>query len=163
MNEKRAAEMPGCGRRWKTQKQVFQRRPRALGNRRRDSHIPAAPDATTVGKWKSKCRIPTFPRLIPLSQNQKRKENSIPTCYPRLQAHLRIRKRYDSTPRNWTLRIHIQRYINRVSQLIGNELRISFQLPHERCVRSPHDLKVAPAEADSFQLWQHRTPPTIVF
>src|SRR5580658_9746221 len=76
------------------QNQVFHRRPRALGNRRRDSHIPAAPDATAMEKWKSKRRIPTFPRLIPLSQNQKRKENSTSTCYPRLQAHLRIRKRW---------------------------------------------------------------------
>src|SRR5580658_8318024 len=75
------------------QRQVFQRRPRALGNRRRDSHIPAAPTTTAVGKWKSKPGIPTFPPLIPLSQNQKRKEISTPTCYPRLQAHLRIRKR----------------------------------------------------------------------
>src|ERR1700689_5637922 len=93
MNEKRTAEMPGCGRRGKP-KAGFHRRPRALGNRWRDSHIPAAPDATAMEKWKSKRRIPTFPRLILSSQNQKRKENSTPTCYPRLQAHLRIRKRY---------------------------------------------------------------------
>ena len=56
------------------QKQVSHRRPRALGNRCRDFHIPAAPATTAMGKWKSKSRIPTFPqRLIP-SQIKKRKE-----------------------------------------------------------------------------------------
>jgi hypothetical protein len=54
--------------------QVFQRRPRALGNRWRDSHIPAAPAITAMEKWKSKGRIPTFPRLVSLSKIKKRKE-----------------------------------------------------------------------------------------
>ena len=52
--------------------------------------------------------------------------------------------------------------INRVSELIGNQLRIGFQVAHERCVRSPHDLKIAPAKANRFQLWQHRAAPTII-
>lgn len=56
------------------QKQVFHRRPRALGNRWRDSHIPAAPNATAMEKWKSNRGIPTFPRLISLSQNQTKGE-----------------------------------------------------------------------------------------
>ncbi len=39
----------------------------------RDSHIPTAPAAKPVGKWKSICRIPTFPpALLPHSKpNQK--------------------------------------------------------------------------------------------
>jgi hypothetical protein len=40
----------------------------------RDSHIPAAPARDRRGKWKSNTRIPHFPPLIRLSQNQKRKE-----------------------------------------------------------------------------------------
>ena len=58
------------------QKQVSRRRPRALGNRCRDSHIPAAPATTAMGKWKSKNRIPTFPQRLPChhQKNQKRKE-----------------------------------------------------------------------------------------
>ena len=57
------------------QKQVSRRRPRALGNHCRDSHIPAAPATTAMGKWKSKNRIPTFPQRLPWHhQNQKRKE-----------------------------------------------------------------------------------------
>jgi hypothetical protein len=57
------------------QKQVSRRRPRALGNHCRDSHIPAAPATTAMGKWKSKNRIPTFPQRLPCHhQNQKRKE-----------------------------------------------------------------------------------------
>ena len=58
------------------QKQVSPRRPRALGNRCRDFHIPAAPATTAMGKWKSKGRIPTFPQRLPCPYqiNQKRKE-----------------------------------------------------------------------------------------
>ena len=55
------------------QKQVFRRRPPALGNRCRDSHIPAAPTTTAVEKWKSKSRIPTFPLATSLSNNSKTK------------------------------------------------------------------------------------------
>ena len=47
------------------QNQVSHRCPRALGNRCRDFHIPAAPAMTAVGKWKSKNRIPTFPQRLP--------------------------------------------------------------------------------------------------
>jgi hypothetical protein len=58
------------------QKQVSRRSPRALGNRRRDFHIPAAPATTAMGKEKSKNRIPTFPQRLPCPNqtNQKRKE-----------------------------------------------------------------------------------------
>jgi hypothetical protein len=55
------------------QKQVFPRSPRALGNRSRDFHIPAAPATTAMGKWKSKTRIPTFPQRLPLSLSNKSK------------------------------------------------------------------------------------------
>jgi hypothetical protein len=44
-------------------------------------------------KWKSNNRIPTFPRLIALFQNQKRKEIN-PGLLTSFQAHLWIRKRY---------------------------------------------------------------------
>ena len=47
------------------QKQVFPRSPRALGNRSRDFHIPAAPATTAMGKWKSESRIPTIPQRLP--------------------------------------------------------------------------------------------------
>src|ERR1700685_4344187 len=47
------------------QNQVSHRRPRALGNRCRDFHIPAAPATTAMGKWKSRSRIPTFPQRLP--------------------------------------------------------------------------------------------------
>jgi hypothetical protein len=43
------------------QKQVSARYPRALGNRSRDFHIPAAPATTAMGKWKSKRRDSHFP------------------------------------------------------------------------------------------------------
>jgi len=58
------------------QKPVSHRSPRALGNRCRDSHIPAAPATTAMGKGKSKSRIPTFPQRLPCpcQINQKRKE-----------------------------------------------------------------------------------------
>ena len=55
------------------QKQVSRRRPRALGNRCRDFHIPAAPATTAMGKWKSESRIPTFPRRLPLPIKSKTK------------------------------------------------------------------------------------------
>jgi hypothetical protein len=48
MKEK-AAEMTGCGQRGKP-KTGFPRRPRALGNRIRDSHIPAAPARFLLSK-----------------------------------------------------------------------------------------------------------------
>jgi len=79
MNEKGLRKCRAVGGE-ENQKQVFHRRPRALGNRWRDSHIPAAPAITPVEKWKSKPRIPTFPQLIISLKNQKRKENSTPTC-----------------------------------------------------------------------------------
>jgi hypothetical protein len=75
------------------QMQVFHRRPRALGNRWRDSHIPAAPATTAMEKWKSKDRIPTFPRLVSLSKIKKTKGDSIPPVTLVLQAHLWIGKR----------------------------------------------------------------------
>jgi len=58
------------------QNQVSHRRPRALGNRSCDFHIPAAPATTAMGKWKSESRIPTFPQRLPCpcQINQKRKE-----------------------------------------------------------------------------------------
>jgi hypothetical protein len=55
------------------QKQVSHRRPRALGNRCCDSHIPAAPATAAMGKWKSESRIPTFPQRLPLSIKSKTK------------------------------------------------------------------------------------------
>ena len=55
------------------QKQVSRRRPRALGNRRSDFHIPAAPATTAMGKWKSKSRIPHFPTATSLSQSNQSK------------------------------------------------------------------------------------------
>jgi hypothetical protein len=55
------------------QNQVSARRPQALGNRWRDSHIPAAPAMTTMGKWKSKTTIPTFPQRLNLSNESKTK------------------------------------------------------------------------------------------
>jgi hypothetical protein len=62
--------------RGENQKPVSHRSPRALGNRCRDSHIPAAPATTAMGKGKSKSRIPTFPQRLPwpCQINQKRKE-----------------------------------------------------------------------------------------
>src|SRR4051812_14048556 len=39
----------------------------------RDSHIPAAPTATRVEKWKSKGRITTFPRSFFLTQTKNKK------------------------------------------------------------------------------------------
>jgi hypothetical protein len=56
------------------QNQVSPRRPRALGNRSRDFHIPAASATTAMGKWKSESRIPTFPQRLTCQTNQKRKE-----------------------------------------------------------------------------------------
>jgi hypothetical protein len=44
-------------------------------------------------KWESKGRIPTFPRSVYLSQNQKRKETQSRPVNLVLQAHLRIGKR----------------------------------------------------------------------
>jgi hypothetical protein len=55
------------------QNQVSARRPQALGNRWRDSHIPAAPAVTAMGKWKSTSRIPTFPQRLNLSNESKTK------------------------------------------------------------------------------------------
>ena len=61
------------------QRQVFQRRPRALGNRWRDSHIPAAPDATAVGKWKSKPGFPLSHRsFLPLKVKPERRTHPQP-------------------------------------------------------------------------------------
>jgi hypothetical protein len=40
----------------------------------RDFHIPAVPACDRMEKWKSRGRIPTFPRSVYLSQDQKRKE-----------------------------------------------------------------------------------------
>ena len=58
--------------------------------------IPTFPQpriANAMGKWKSRGRIPTFPRrFIPLS-NQKTKGAPIPPVTLILQAHLRIGKR----------------------------------------------------------------------
>src|ERR1022692_3459072 len=73
------------------QNQVSRRRPRALGNRSRDFHIPAAPATTAMGKWKSKSRIPTFPQrlLVPIKQI-KNERRSTPAQNLVLQAHLRI-------------------------------------------------------------------------
>src|SRR5208337_210694 len=58
------------------QKQVSHRSPRALGNRSRDFHIPAAPATTARGKWKSEKQDSHFPTATScLCQiNQKRKE-----------------------------------------------------------------------------------------
>jgi hypothetical protein len=57
-----------------TKYRFFHPRPRALGNRWRDFHIPAAPAITAMENGKSNGRVPTFPRLVSLSENQKRKE-----------------------------------------------------------------------------------------
>ena len=73
------------------QKQVSHRRPRALGNRCRDFHIPAAPATTAMGKWKSKGRIRTFPQRLPLSNKSKTKGDQSQPGNLVLQAHLRIR------------------------------------------------------------------------
>jgi hypothetical protein len=75
------------------QKQVSIALPRALGNRCRDFHIPAAPAATRVEKWKSKSRIPTFPRSFICLSNPKTKGESILPVTLVLQAHLKIGKR----------------------------------------------------------------------
>jgi hypothetical protein len=92
----------GCGNDglWaaeENQKQVFLRCPRALGNRWRDSHIPAAPATTAMEKWKSKSRISTFPRR--LSPTQTIKKSKPKGDQPQrdtlvLQAHLTIGKRF---------------------------------------------------------------------
>src|SRR5579863_3303322 len=71
-DSKRAAEMPGCGQRGKP-KPGFPRRPPALGNRSRDSHIPAAPITTAMEKRKSESRIPTFPQRLPCQTKSKTK------------------------------------------------------------------------------------------
>ena len=50
--------------------------PTALGNRKTISTFPQPRPTTAMGKWKSKPRIPTFPRLICLSQpNHERSVN----------------------------------------------------------------------------------------
>src|SRR5438067_4366480 len=62
-----------------------------LGNRCRDSHIPAAPGGA-VEKWKSKNRIPTFPPHESISQIQPEKETQRNRSLRLLQAHSSIRK-----------------------------------------------------------------------
>jgi hypothetical protein len=69
-----AAEMTGCGRRGKP-KPGF---PRPTTSHWKSltaiSTFPQPRLTTAMGKWKSNNRIPTFPRLIALFRNQKRKE-----------------------------------------------------------------------------------------
>ena len=75
------------------QNQVSHRCPSALGNRWRDSHIPAAP--AHGPRWKSgnpKTGFPLFHAFFVYSKS-KSKGESIPACYSTLQAHLWIRKR----------------------------------------------------------------------
>jgi hypothetical protein len=55
------------------QKYVSHRSPRALGNRWRDSHIPAAPATTAMGKWKSEKQDSHFPTATSMSLSNKSK------------------------------------------------------------------------------------------
>src|ERR1035438_2805904 len=68
--------MPGCGRRGKPNAGFPSPPHEPLEIAGRDSHIPAAPATTRMEKWKSKNRIPTFPRPVFSLKNQKRKEPS---------------------------------------------------------------------------------------
>src|ERR1035438_3787345 len=67
--------------------------PTALGNRCRDSHIPAAPARGGHGEAEIQKQDSHFPTAIPsLSKLKKRKEIN-PRLIPCFQAHLWIRKR----------------------------------------------------------------------
>src|ERR1035438_9161952 len=72
--------------------------PTALGNRCRDSHIPAAPARGGHGEAEIQKQDSHFPTAIPsLSKLKKRKEIN-PRLIPCFQAHLWIRKRSESCP-----------------------------------------------------------------
>ena len=89
---KRAAEMAGCGQRGKP-KAGFPRSPRALGNRCRDSHIPAVPICGRHGKVEIQGQDFHFPTTIYPVLKIKTKGVSIPPVILILQAHLWIGKR----------------------------------------------------------------------
>jgi len=89
MTAKRAAEMPGCGRRG-NQKRVSLAFHEPCGNRCRDSHIPAASATTAMEKWKSKqdSHFPTATSPVNQIKNERRSTPAQKTFV--LQAHLRI-------------------------------------------------------------------------
>jgi hypothetical protein len=69
-----AAEMTGCGRRGKPKPGFPPPTTSPLEIAHRVSTFPQPRLTTAMEKWKSNNRIPTFPRLIALLKNQKRKE-----------------------------------------------------------------------------------------
>jgi len=93
MNEKRAAEMPRCGRRGKP-KAGFPSPPTSPWKSLARFPHSRSPGHYRHGKVEIQKQDSHFPTAHSSLSNHKRKEISTPTCYPRLQAHLKIRKRY---------------------------------------------------------------------
>src|ERR1700722_5944439 len=65
--------------------------------------------------------------------------------------------------RHRRLRVHIQIYVNRMADLIGEQLRIRLQLFHQRRMGPSHDLKICPLETDILERRSHDPPPPVVF
>ena len=63
---------------------------------------------------------------------------------------------------NWRLRIHIYGYVNGVTQLRRNLVRVGFELSHQRSVRSAHHLEVRPPKPDRRKFGQVVSAPNII-
>ena len=58
--------------------------------------------------------------------------------------------------------VDVEIHAQRMTQLIGHQLRVNADVPREASMRAAHDLKRGPFQLDGFQPWRNQPPPGVV-